>query len=163
MVSCVNGLAYGAAFNLALATDLVVASENARFCQVFTRRGLIPDVGGAFFLPRIVGMQRAKELMLLAPVLTAADAHKLGIVNALEADAEQAHHRALELADQLCAMPSFAVQMTKRLVNRSSGLGLEDSLELEALTQAQVLHSHDAAAGMAAFLQPDISAARDND
>ncbi|MQA84287.1 MAG: enoyl-CoA hydratase/isomerase family protein [Streptosporangiales bacterium] len=151
VVAAVTGVAYGGAFNLALAADLVVAAENSRFCQVFVRRGAVPDLGGAFFLPRLVGMQRAKELMLLAPEVDAAEAHRLGLVNAVAPDADAARRHAVELAGRLAAGPRFAISLTKRLVNASSGLDLGASLELEAMTQANVLRGGEARTGFGGF------------
>lgn len=141
VVASVSGVAYGGAFNLALACDLVVASENARFCQVFLRMGVVPDFGGAYLLPRLVGMQRAKEMMLLADEIDAGTAQRLGFVNFVVGSAEESLSTAVSLAHRLAAQSRMAVAMTKRLMNASTGGTLHSSLELEALSQASVLGS----------------------
>ncbi|HEY0448387.1 enoyl-CoA hydratase/isomerase family protein [Actinophytocola sp.] len=150
VVAAVSGVAYGGGFNLALVCDLVVCAPDARFCEVFLRRGLVPDVGGAWLLPRAVGLHRAKELMLLTPELSAADAHRWGIVNAV-ADDPLAH--ATELATRLAAGPRLATSLTKKLVNASTTGDLHSSLELEAVTQALALTGKDARAGFEKFLR----------
>lgn len=144
VVASISGIAYGGAFNLALACDLVVCSENARFCQVFMRRGVVPDFGGAFLLPRLIGMQRAKELMLLADEVDAGTAHRLGLVNFVVPSPDDARETATNLAHRLAAQSRMAMSMTKRLLNSSTGGTLQSSLELEALSQASVLGSHSA-------------------
>jgi 2-(1,2-epoxy-1,2-dihydrophenyl)acetyl-CoA isomerase len=144
VVASVSGIAYGGAFNLALACDLIVASEGARFCQVFLRRGVVPDFGGAYLLPRLVGMQRAKELMLLADEIDAGTAMRLGLVNFVVDSPEEARSTATSLAHRLSAQSRMAVSMTKKLLNNSTGGTLQSALELEALSQASVLGSNSA-------------------
>jgi 2-(1,2-epoxy-1,2-dihydrophenyl)acetyl-CoA isomerase len=152
VVASVAGVAYGGAFNLALACDLIVCSADARFCQVFLRRGVVPDVGGAFLLPRLVGMQRAKELMLLTRELDATQAERLGLVNAVRPDAGSARTHAIELASRLAGGPRFAVAQTKKLLNASTDANLTAALDLEAAVQASVLRSRSARAGFGQFL-----------
>lgn len=151
VVAAVSGVAYGGGFNIALACDLIFCSADARFCQVFLRRGLTPDVGGAYLLPRLVGMQRAKELMLLAPEIDAARAEQIGIVNAVLPDPESATERAIAVAGELAAGPRLAASLTKRLINSSTTGSLHTALELEATTQAIALRSQSAADGFATF------------
>jgi 2-(1,2-epoxy-1,2-dihydrophenyl)acetyl-CoA isomerase len=151
VVAAVSGSAYGGGFNLALACDLVVLSADARLCQVFVRRGVVPDVGGAYLLPRLVGTQRAKELMLLAPVIAAARALELGLANAVEPDPAAALERAVELAGQLAQLPSYTVALTKKLINHALDADLRGALELEAVSQAAALRSAAAAAGFEAI------------
>lgn len=151
VVAAVSGVAYGGAFNLALACDLVVLAEDARLCQVFVKRGVVPDVGGAYLLPRLVGMQRAKELMLLAPEIGARRAYDLGLANAVAADAEAALASAIGMAEQLAVLPAYTIALTKKLVNHSADIDLRSSLELEAVTQAAALRSAPAEAGFRAF------------
>ena len=115
------------------------------------RRGVVPDVGGAWLLPRLVGMQRAKELMLLAPEIDARHAERLGLANAVEPDADAALERAVELAGQLAALPAYTVGLSKKLINHSSGDDLRGSLEREAVTQAAALRSSAATEGFEAF------------
>jgi 2-(1,2-epoxy-1,2-dihydrophenyl)acetyl-CoA isomerase len=153
VVAAVSGVAYGGAFNLALACDLVVMSQDVRLCQVFVRRGAVPDVGGAYLLPRLVGMQRAKELMLLAPEIGAQRAYELGLANKVAADAEATLAEAITMAEQLCALPAYTVALAKKLVNHSADSDLRSSLELEAVTQTAALRSTPAVAGFRAFQQ----------
>ncbi|HEX7659062.1 MAG TPA: enoyl-CoA hydratase-related protein [Pseudonocardiaceae bacterium] len=150
IVAAVSGVAYGGGFNLALACDLVVCSPDARFCQVFLRRGLVPDVGGAWLLPRIVGLQRAKELMLLTPEIDARRALEVGIVTAVVPDPLR---HATDLARRLAAGPRLATSLTKRLMNASTDGDLRGSLETEAVMQALALRGADARAGFEAFLR----------
>jgi 2-(1,2-epoxy-1,2-dihydrophenyl)acetyl-CoA isomerase len=141
VVAAVAGSVYGGGFNLALACDLVVSAADARFCQVFLRRGLVPDLGGAYLLPRLVGMQRAKELMLLTSEIDAARALELGLVNEVLPSAAAARHRACELAAKLADGPRAAIGLTKKLVNASTTGTLQQSLELEAVTQSVMLRT----------------------
>jgi 2-(1,2-epoxy-1,2-dihydrophenyl)acetyl-CoA isomerase len=151
VIAAVSGVAYGGAFNLALACDLVVLSEDARLCEVFVRRGIVPDVGGAWLLPRLIGMQRAKELMLLAPEIDARRALELGLANAVVADAAAAVDHATELGRRISALPGFTVALSKKLLNHSAATDLRGSLELEAATQSAVLRSAAAVEGFKAF------------
>lgn len=151
VVAAVSGVAYGGGFNLALACDLIYCSADARFCQVFLRRGLAPDVGGAYLLPRLVGMQRAKELMLLTPEIDAVRAEQLGIVNAVLPDPESASERAIVVAGELANGPRPATALTKRLINSSTTGSLHTALQNEATTQAIALRSRGAADGFASL------------
>lgn len=152
VVAAVSGVAYGGAFNLALSCDLIYCSEDARFCQVFMQRGVVPDVGGAYLLPRVVGIHKAKELMLLAGEIGARQASELGIVNGILPDAEAVLAHAIAIARQIAESPSFAVSLTKRLVNSSTTGTLQSALELEAITQATMLRSPSAQRGFQEFL-----------
>ncbi|MBN9109153.1 MAG: enoyl-CoA hydratase/isomerase family protein [Pseudonocardia sp.] len=153
VVAAVSGIAYGGGINLALVCDLVVMSADARICEVFVKRGIVPDVAGAYLLPRIVGMHRARELMLLAPEIGAERALELGIANVVEPDADAALATAVAKAHELAAMPDYTVALTKKLVNRSLDADLRGSLELEAVTQAAALRSKAAVEGFEAFRQ----------
>ena len=152
VVAAVSGVAYGGGFNLALACDLVVCSADTRFCQVFVRRGVVPDLGGAYLLPRLVGLQRAKQLMLLAPEIGAASALQLGLVNAVLPEPGAALQHALTLAAQLAAGHRPAIAQAKTLLNASTGGSLSDSLELEAGIQAALLRSEPVRRSFADFL-----------
>ena len=151
VVAAVSGVAYGGAFNLALACDLVICSADARFCQVFLRRGVVPDIGGAYLLPRLVGMQRAKELMLLTPEIDADAAHRLGLVNAVLPDPAAALTHALEVGERLAAGPRFAIAQTKKLLNASTDGSLRSALDLEAATQSVLLRSESVRRGFASY------------
>ena len=119
VIAAVNGTAAGGGANLVLASDLVVMSDNARLIEVFVRRGIIPDAGGCYLLPRIVGLPKAKEIMFFGDDLSAADALRLGIANRVVPAADVAKV-ADEWAGRLAAAPSKAITMTKWLLNRSS-------------------------------------------
>jgi 2-(1,2-epoxy-1,2-dihydrophenyl)acetyl-CoA isomerase len=151
VVAAVSGVAYGGGFNLALACDLIIASADARFCQVFLRRGLIPDMGGAYLLPRLVGLQRAKDLMLRTREIGAAEAREMGLISEVTADPDAALAGALSQAAELAARPRLAVALTKRLINSTTDGSLQSALEQEALSQAAVLSTQEAADGFAAF------------
>lgn len=152
VVAAVSGVAYGGAFNLALSCDLIYCSEDARFCQVFLQRGVVPDVGGAYLLPRIVGIHKAKELMLLAGEIDAHQARELGLVSAILPDASAVLAHAVTIGAQLAERSRLAVSLTKRLVNSSTTGTLQSALELEAITQATILRSPSARRGFQEFL-----------
>ena len=150
VIAAVNGTAAGAGAQLVLACDLVVMADSARLIEVFVKRGIIPDAGGAYLLPRIVGPQRAKELMFLGDDLSAADCERWGIANrVVPADALDA--TVDELAGRLAAGPSKAIAMTKWLVNRSFESSRHAAFEEEAYAQELVTSTADMAEGIAAF------------
>jgi 2-(1,2-epoxy-1,2-dihydrophenyl)acetyl-CoA isomerase len=152
IVAAVHGPAYGAGFSMVLACDLVVAAADARFCQVFVRRNLVPDLGSAWLLPRAVGIHQAKELMLLGDEITAQRALQLGIVNRVVETPEQCEAEALGLAERMAATIPSTLSMTKALVNRSQGLTLEDSMWHERLSQSMALGTPETLEAMRAFL-----------
>jgi enoyl-CoA hydratase/carnithine racemase len=134
VIAAVEGCAFGGGFGLALLADLIVAGEGARFCMSFTRVGLVPDSGSLYTLPRIVGVQRAKELMFSAREIDAHEAKDLGI--AMEVTpAGQALDRALELAGALTQASPAAIAMTKTALNSSLSSDLRTMIELEANAQ----------------------------
>jgi enoyl-CoA hydratase/carnithine racemase len=151
-IACVQGAAVGAGWNLALACDVVVAAEGARFCQVFARRGLAVDSGGSWLLPKLVGLQRAKELILFARELSAAEAHELGLVTRLVGLAEL-DDTVWKLATELADGAPIALSLSKALVNESYGADLAHALESEARAQTAVLASEDGAEALAAFVE----------
>jgi 2-(1,2-epoxy-1,2-dihydrophenyl)acetyl-CoA isomerase len=153
VVAAVHGPAYGAGFSTALACDLIVAARDARFCQVFVRRNLVPDLGSPWLLPRAVGANVAKELMLLGDELSAEEAHRLGIVNRIEETPEAALATALALAGRMAETIPATMAMAKGLVNRSQALTLEDALRLEEHAQALALGTPETLAAMRAFLE----------
>lgn len=152
VVAAVSGVAYGGGFNLALACDLIIASADARFCQVFLRRGLIPDLGGGYLLPRLVGLQRAKDLMLRTREISGAEAHEMGLVSGVAADPEAALAEALAVGAELAARPRLAVSLAKRLVNSTTDGTLRSALEQEARSQAAALSTPEAADGFRSFI-----------
>lgn len=151
VVAAVNGTAAGLGAHLALACDLVLAAESAKFIEVFVRRGLVPDGGGAYLLPRLVGPQRAKELMFFGDALTAADAERLGLVNRVVPDGELAK-TAAEWATRLAAGPTRALALTKQLVNASLDTDRATAFAAEAAAQEINMTTADAREGVAAFV-----------
>jgi len=150
VIAAVNGLAYGVGFNIALLADVIVASETARFCQSYSRVGMIPDGGGLYLLARIVGTQRAKEMILLSDVIDAAQAKSLGIVREVHPPA-QLMEQAMALAQRLAQGPTRAFGLDKVLLARGLSMGLEDFLELEASAEAVIMQSEDHVNAVAAF------------
>jgi 2-(1,2-epoxy-1,2-dihydrophenyl)acetyl-CoA isomerase len=152
VIAAVNGTAAGGGANLVLACDLVVMSETARLIEVFVRRGIIPDAGACYLLPRIVGTQRAKEIMFFGDDLRADDCLRLGIANKVSAPADlDATVKAL--TDRLAVAPTKVVQMTKWLVNRSAESSRQTAFEEEAYAQELINHTADAGEGIAAFAE----------
>jgi len=149
-IAAVNGTAAGGGANLVLACDLVVMADNAKLIEVFVRRGIVPDAGAAYLLPRIVGPQRAKELLFLGDDATAEDCLRLGIANRVVPAAELAD-AADDLAGRLAAGPSKAIQMTKWLVNRSFESSRQTAFEEEGYAQELVAGTEDFKEGLAAF------------
>ena len=142
----------GAALNLALACDLIVASDDARFSEIFARRGLSIDGGGSWILPRVVGIHRAKELALLADIIPASEAERIGLVNRV-VPVPTWMPRSADLAARLAAGPPLALSITKRLLNQSAQVTLPQALEAEAQAQAVNLSSQDTAEAMVAFVE----------
>ncbi len=150
-VAAVNGVAAGAGCNLALGCDLVVASDRARFSEIFSKRGLSIDFGGSWLLPRLVGLHRAKELAFLAEIVDAAEAERIGLVNRVVPHAELAPTVA-DIARRLAALPPVQVAVTKRLLNQSLSVSMAEALEFEAVAQTMNFQSADTAEAVAAFV-----------
>ena len=151
-IAKVRGVAVGAGCNMALICDLVVASDTARFSEIFAKRGLSLDFGGSWVLPRRVGMHRAKELALLAEIIGAQEAERIGLVNRVVADADIDAFVA-DWAKRLAAGPPIALAQSKRMLNNSSNVTLEQALEDEGQAQALNFATKDTAEAMAAFLE----------
>jgi 2-(1,2-epoxy-1,2-dihydrophenyl)acetyl-CoA isomerase len=152
VIAAVNGTAAGGGANLVLACDLVVMAESARLIEVFVRRGIIPDAGGCYLLPRIVGLPRAKELMFLGDELSALDCERWGIANRV-VPAGDLDTTVDALATRLAAGPTKAITMTKRLLSRSSESSRQSAFEEEAYAQELVTATADMAEGMRAFAE----------
>ncbi len=146
VIAAVNGTAAGIGAHLAFACDLVVASEEARFIEVFVRRGISPDGGGAYLLPRLIGIQKAKELVFFGDDLAAADALALGLVNRVVA-ADKLAETAAELAGRLAAGPTKALGMAKWLLNRSLDADRQTAFDDEAWAQELITTTVDSAEG----------------
>ena len=151
VVCAVNGVAAGAGANLALACDLVLAAEEASFVQAFAKIGLVPDTGGSFFLPRLVGLARATALAMLGEKVTARQAVEMGLIHRA-CPAAALDEEASKLALYLASQPTFGLGLTKRLLNAAWMNDLDAQLELEAECQGAAGRSADYAEGVAAFL-----------
>lgn len=151
-IARINGVAAGAGLNIALGCDLTAASTEARFSEIFARRGLSTDFGGAWLLPRLVGLHRAKELALLAEVLPASEAERLGLVNRVvppdELDALVAGWAA-----RLASGPPIALTQTKRMLNRSVESSWETMLDAEGTAQTVNFSTQDTAEALRAFFE----------
>ena len=152
VIAAVNGTAAGMGAHLALACDLVIAGDGAKFVEVFARRGLVPDALGAWLLPRIIGVRRTMELFLLAEDLTAEKAHTYGLVNRVVPHGD-VRAAATEWADRLAGGPTRSFALTKWLVNRSLDADRATMSHDEAVAVELNAGTTDAAEGVAAFQQ----------
>jgi 2-(1,2-epoxy-1,2-dihydrophenyl)acetyl-CoA isomerase len=152
VIAAVNGVAAGAGANIALACDIVVASASASFIQAFSKIGLIPDSAGTFFLPRLIGLQKATALMMLGEKILAEDAEKLGMIYKSYA-VEDFNSEVASLAEKLSKMPTKALGLTKRLLNESLTNDLTAQLEMESKLQIEAAQSDDYAEGVNAFVE----------
>jgi enoyl-CoA hydratase/carnithine racemase len=151
-IAAVNGVAAGAGCNLALGCDLIIASDRARFTEIFSKRGLNVDFGGSWVLPRLVGLHKAKELVFLADILDADEAERVGIVNRV-VPREELEKAVGELAARLAALPPLQLSVSKRLLNQSYSVSMADALEFEDVAQTMNFSSKDTAEAMLAFVQ----------
>ena len=151
VVGAINGTAAGGGLSLALAADIVIAAESAKFTLAYTRVGLTPDGSSSYFLARMVGLRRAKEMALLNPVLSAQQALEWGLINRLVPD-EQVLSAALDMASQLAQGPTRALGEAKRLILAGATESLESQMEQESRTIAAMVGSEDGQEGIAAFL-----------
>ncbi|MFC9705156.1 enoyl-CoA hydratase/isomerase family protein [Streptomyces sp. NPDC056943] len=152
VIAAVNGTAAGIGAHLAFACDLVLAADSARFIEVFVRRGLVPDGGGAYLLPRLIGPQRAKELMFFGDAVPAAEAERLGLVNRV-VPAEDLEKTAREWAERLAQGPTRALALTKQLVNASLDSDRATAFAAEATAQELNMTTRDAQEGVASFVE----------
>ncbi|MET9786177.1 enoyl-CoA hydratase/isomerase family protein [Streptomyces canus] len=152
VIAAVNGTAAGLGAHLAFACDLVLAAESAKFIEVFVRRGLVPDGGGAYLLPRLIGPRRAKELMFFGEALTAREAERLGLVNRVLED-EELTKTAREWAERLANGPTRALALTKQLVNASLDTDRATAFAAEAAAQEINMTTQDAQEGVASFVE----------
>lgn len=152
VVAAVNGVAAGAGANLAIACDIVVAKESANFIQAFSKIGLIPDCGGTYFLPRLVGMQRASAMMLLADKVSAAQAKEIGMIYDYFSD-ETFEEEVKKLASKLANLPTKGLAYTKKLLNQSFQNSIEEQLTQEGIFQDKSGKTSDYQEGVDAFLE----------
>jgi 2-(1,2-epoxy-1,2-dihydrophenyl)acetyl-CoA isomerase len=151
VVAVVNGVAAGAGANIALSCDVVVAARSASFIQAFSKIGLIPDSGGTFFLPRLVGWNRASALMMLGDKIAAPDALQMGMLYKVFED-ETLEADSLKIAQTLAAMPTKALAFTKHLLNNSAVNDIETQLKLEDEFQQRAAATEDFKEGVNAFI-----------
>ncbi len=151
-IAAVNGVAAGAGCNLALGCDLIVASDRARFTEIFAKRGLALDFGGSWLLPRLVGLHRAKELAFLAEIIDAAEAERIGIVNRVVPH-DDLDTSVAALAARLASMPPLQLAVIKRQLNDGLAHTMAEALEAEGIAQALMFSSRDTAEAMIAFAE----------
>ena len=152
IISAVNGVAAGAGASIALCCDIVVACESASFIQAFSKIGLIPDSGGTFFLPRLIGIQKAAGLMMTAEPVSAKDAESMGMIYKVFSD-DSFEAESWKLASKLAEMPTKGLGLTKRLLNTSYSNNLEQQLDMEDKCQTIAGNSADFKEGVQAFLE----------
>lgn len=152
IVAAVNGVAAGAGANIALACDIVLAKESAAFIQAFSKIGLIPDSGGTFMLPRLVGLQKATALMMTGEKVMAADAAAMNMIHKAFLD-EEFEEKVKALSENLAQMPTYGIGLTKRALNESLSNNLTQQLAVEEKLQTEAGQSHDFKEGTAAFLE----------
>lgn len=152
VIGAINGTAAGGGLSLALATDLAIAAESAKFTLAYTKVGLTPDGSSSYFLGRLVGLRRAKEMALLNPVLSAKQALEWGLINRVVAD-DQLMPTALDLARQLAEGPTRSLGETKRLILAGATESLESQMERESRAIAAMAASPDGREGITAFLE----------
>lgn len=151
VICAVNGVAAGAGANIALACDITVAAQSASFTQAFSKIGLIPDSGGTWTLPRLVGMQRAAALMMLSDKISALTAAEMGMIWQVLPD-ENFMEESLKIAETLAVMPTQAMALTKQALNQSFSNDFEKQLLAEDQLQTEAGGTHDYQEGVAAFL-----------
>jgi 2-(1,2-epoxy-1,2-dihydrophenyl)acetyl-CoA isomerase len=152
VIAAVNGVAAGAGANIALACDITIAKESASFLQAFSKIGLIPDSGGTFFLPRIIGMQKASALMMTGDKLTASDAEAMNLIYKVVAD-EQFEMEVKAFAFKLASMPTRGLGLTKKALNQSFTNNLTEQLKVEEILQTEAGQTHDFKEGVNSFLE----------
>lgn len=152
VIAAVNGDAFGMGCNLALASDFVLASDQARFCEVFVKLGITPDFGALYLLPRLVGIWKAKEMAYLGNVVDALEAQKIGLITrAVPQNALM--DEAMGLARKLADMPTLAIGRAKRILNKAFNMTLSEVLEEEIKNQIYLTQTEDHAEGLRALLE----------
>jgi 2-(1,2-epoxy-1,2-dihydrophenyl)acetyl-CoA isomerase len=152
IIVAVNGVAAGAGANIALAGDIVIASDNASFIQAFSKIGLVPDSGGTYFLPRLIGTQKAMAVMMLGDKITAAQACEMGMIYK-NIDADNFEKEVQLLAQKIAAMPTTALAYTKKLIQESAHNNLQQQLQAECAWQTKAGNTLDYKEGVQAFLE----------
>ena len=150
VVSAVDGLATASGMNLVLASDLAVATRESRFSQSFTNAGLVPDVGGTYLLPKIVGTSKAKEIIFMDRTISADEALRLGIIHQL-AETEQVINAAKAMARKMASVPKFTFSVTKKMLNKCEDMDLHTALHIESLSQTMIASTEEHKAAVEAF------------
>ncbi len=156
VVAAVNGVAAGAGANIALCCDVVVATHSSSFIQAFSKIGLIPDSGGTYFLPRLIGWQKASALMMLAEKISSTEAERLGMIYKVFTD-ESFADESFNIANTLAQMPTKGLAYTKHALNCSLNSSLESQLLTEDELQQKAAATYDYKEGVAAFLEKRIA------
>lgn len=152
VVAAVNGVAAGAGANIALCCDIVVASQSASFIQAFSKIGLIPDSGGTYFLPRLIGWQKASALMMLGDRVSAEEAEQIGMIYKFFSD-ETFAEESMKIAITLAQMPTKGLALTKRVLNASFNNSFEEQLHAEDKWQSEAAQTKDYKEGVKAFIE----------
>jgi len=152
VIGAINGVAAGAGANIALACDITIAAESASFIQAFSKIGLIPDSGGTYTLPRLVGYQKAAALMMLGDKVSAADAEKMGMIYKMVSD-DQFEAEIKTVSEKLAQMPTKGLGLTKRALNYGLNNSLEKQLDIEEQLQTAAAQTEDYHEGVSAFLE----------
>ena len=152
VVAAVNGVAAGAGANIALCCDIVVAAESSSFIQAFSKIGLIPDSSGTFFLPRLIGFQKASALMMLGDKVSSTEAERMGMIYKIFAD-DIFEKESLKIADTLASMPTKGLAFTKQALNNSLSNNLQQQLQIEDEIQQRAGSTSDFKEGVKAFLE----------
>ena len=152
IIAAVNGVAAGAGANIALACDIVVAHEKVNFIQAFSLIGLVPDSGGTYFLPRLIGFQKAQALAMLGDKISATEAEKIGMIYKC-VNIDEFENTINSLAEKLSKMPTKALGFIKELYNSSMTNTLNEQLDLESKLQIQAANTNDYREGVAAFIE----------
>jgi len=152
IVAAVNGVAAGAGANIALACDIVVATESASFIQAFSAIGLIPDSGGTFFLPRLIGFQKASALAMLGDKVSATEAEQLGMIYKVFSN-DSFEEEVEKIANKLAKMPTKGLALTKQAFNSSFNNDLSSQLAVESKLQIEASDTEDYTEGVAAFIE----------
>jgi 2-(1,2-epoxy-1,2-dihydrophenyl)acetyl-CoA isomerase len=152
VIAAVNGVAAGAGANIALCCDIVIAKESAAFVQAFSKIGLIPDCSGTFFLPRLIGFQKASALMMLGDTISSAEAEKIGMIYKVFGE-DVFEKESVKIAASLAAMPTKALAFIKQALNNSSSNTLQQQLNVEDELQQQAGSTADFKEGVQAFIE----------
>ena len=155
VVGAINGVAAGAGANMALACDVVIATQSSYFTQAFSKIGLVPDCGGTFILPRFIGWQRASALMMLADKISAEEAEKMGMLYKTYTD-ETFPEESIKIAEKLAKMPTRSLAMIKHALNFSVSNTFEQQLKVEDVFQQKAVETHDYKEGVKAFMEKRV-------